>query len=159
MISAAGRVIPLQCPNFKNKRQKYCCYGCLIDRPFGGSQSDSAAVTCTARSSPEYRDRGLSVIYAVNLRGPFALEPARQKRATAPEACLLAPVSRKAKITDCLRRKLYSDVLGHGFDSRHLHQFNRWSNRQSRVHHSTIRFCAGESSYKSALTAGFFLFR
>ena len=33
MISVARRIIASKCPNFKNKRQQYCCYGSLSAVP------------------------------------------------------------------------------------------------------------------------------
>ena len=71
---------PVNCSTLNNKRQQFCCYGCLIVARKGADwQCCDLRVT---RSSSEYRDRGLSVISAVNMHRPFALEPIMQKRAT-----------------------------------------------------------------------------
>ena len=71
---------PVNCPNLKNKRQQYCCYGCLIVARKGADwRCCDLRVT---RSSSDYHDRGRSVITVVNMHRCFALEPIMQKRAT-----------------------------------------------------------------------------
>lgn len=52
----------------------------------------------------------------------FALASVMEKRATRPEC--LSPGAPRGEIlkSDCLRRKSYQRVFGHGFDSRRLHQ-------------------------------------
>ena len=72
----------VNCLNFKNKRQQYCCYGCLSFTPSWRKLKQCRDLRVT-RSSMEYRDLGLNVITAVNLHRWFALEPIKQKRATA----------------------------------------------------------------------------
>ena len=111
----------VNCLNLKNKRQQYCCYGCLSFTPFGCKAWQCRDLRVT-RSSDEYRGFGLSVKWTVNMHRSFALEPIMQKRATEWGSVSVHAPWREFEITDCPRRRLYGWVFGQEFDSPHLHQ-------------------------------------
>ena len=72
-ISVAGRIIPINCPTLKNKRQQNCCSGCLI------RQCCKTAVLPVALGVPRPRPQRHE---AVTVHRCFAIEPIMHKMAT-----------------------------------------------------------------------------
>ena len=76
-ISVAGRIIPINCPTLKNKRQQSSCSGCLI------RQCRKTAVLPVA---PGWPRPGLQRHAAVTVHRRFAIEPIMHKMATLPQS-------------------------------------------------------------------------